>query len=231
MSLSLSFFSLSLTFFDRYKNGTPCAPTLASRCLVSFVPFSARFGFALRAFNLFAPSPYTSLYIWLCMCVCVCSLRFVYVSYWFSTNTHTHARLRTHSHILTMMGREAHREGGWKNDRDRERERRSPYILAHKMVVMLSVRYMTVGGQIYSRISFRSDDDNDDIPSSSISTQLRRYDFSSSSISTINCSYCYCCRFFPYRYNNDYNSYRFLCQYMNVYASPETVKMCHASLQ
>jgi hypothetical protein len=62
MSLSIFFFSLS-HFFDRYKNGTPCAPILASRCLVSFVPFSARFGFALRAFNLFAPSPCTSLCI------------------------------------------------------------------------------------------------------------------------------------------------------------------------
>jgi hypothetical protein len=63
LCVSLSF-SLSLShFFDRYKNVTPCAPTLASRCLVSFVPFSARFGFALRAFNLFAPSPCTSLCI------------------------------------------------------------------------------------------------------------------------------------------------------------------------
>jgi hypothetical protein len=34
-------------------------------------------------------------------------------------------------------------------------------------------------GQTHSRISFRSDDDNDDIPSSSTFTQLRRYGFSS----------------------------------------------------
>jgi hypothetical protein len=118
------------------------------------------------------------------------------------------------------MGREAHREGGWKNDNDRERKKITLYIyiyiyiLAHKMTVMLSTRYMTVGGQIYSRISFRSDDDNDGIPSSSISTQLRGYDFSSS-ISIIYCSYC--SLLFSYQYSSDYNSYRFLCQYINVY--------------
>jgi hypothetical protein len=79
---------------------------------------------------------------------------------------HTHACALTHtySHIQTMMGREAHRGGGWKNDNERERERRSPYILPHKMTVMLFAGYMTVGGQMYSRISFRSDDDNVDVP-------------------------------------------------------------------
>jgi hypothetical protein len=45
------------------------------------------------------------------------------------THTHTHARLRIHSHIQTMMGREAHREGGWKNDDDkREREKEDHLI-------------------------------------------------------------------------------------------------------
>ena len=46
------------------------------------------------------------------------------------------------------------------------------------MTVMLFARYTTVGGQAYSRISFRSDDDNDDVPSSGgTSAQLRRDEF------------------------------------------------------
>jgi hypothetical protein len=214
VSLSLAF-SLSL-FFDRYKNGTPCAPTLASRCLVSFVPFSARFGFALRAFNLFAPSPCTSLCIWVCICVCV-RVRFALcMSAIDSLQTHTRMRACTHTHTYRRWWEERHTEKVGGRMTTGERERRSPYIMAHKMTVMLPARWMTVGREgpkIRSRISFRSDDDNDDVSSSSISTQLRRYDFFSLYLS-------FTARipiFFPYRYNNYYNFDRFLCQHMNVY--------------
>lgn len=115
-SLSSLFFS---HFFDRYKNGTPCAPTLASRCLVSFVPFSTRFGFALRAFNLFAPSPCMSMCIRLCVCVfallCVCQLLILY--------KHTHACAL--AHILTHIDGDGKRGTlrRWVEERQRWRER------------------------------------------------------------------------------------------------------------
>ena len=143
---------------------------LYSRRVVSFRLFrSRRFGFALRAFNLFAPSPYTSMCV--LVSLCLCQLLILY------KHTYTCAL----AHTLTHTDDDGKRGTPRRWVEERKRERRSPYIiLAHKMVVMLSARYMTVGGQIYSRISFRSDDDNDDIPSSSISTQLRGYDFSSS---------------------------------------------------
>ena len=100
-----------------------------SRRVVSFRLFRSRRGsVSLCALLIFLPLHRIRLCVYDCVCVCVCSLCFVYVSYWFSTNTHTHARLRTHSHILTMMGREAHREGGWKNDREREREKEDHLI-------------------------------------------------------------------------------------------------------
>jgi hypothetical protein len=234
MCMSLSpFFSRALShFFDRYKNGTPCAPILASRCLVSFVPFSARFGFALRAFNLFAPSPCTSLCIWVYVCVrfalCMSAI----------DSLQTHTRMRACTHTLTHISDDGKRgtPRRWVEERQWQRKKEDHlihiyiYILAHKMTVMLSTRYMTVGGQIYSRISFRSDDDNDDVPSSSISTQLRRYDFffyiyhlllvflffslidTTTTITLIG--------FFA-------NIWMCIC----VHASPETVKMCYASLQ
>ena len=124
-----------------------CAPTLTSRCLISFVPFSARFGFALRAFNLFAPSPCTSMCIheW----VCICSFLSLCMSAIDSLQTHTHARLRTYSHIETRMGREAHREGGWKNDieaekrRQRQRQKITFYIRVHTCMYT----YINIGTQ------------------------------------------------------------------------------------
>ncbi len=231
VSLSL-FFSLSLSLTFLIDTKTARRVRQHSRRVVSFRLFRSRRGsVSLCALLIFLPLHRIRLCIYDCVCVCVfaslcvCQLLILY--------KHTHACALAHTLTHTDDDGKRGTPRRWVEERqrkkDRERERRSPYILAHKMVVMLSARYMTVGGQIYSRISFRSDDDNDDVPSSSISTQLRRYDFSSS-IYTIDYLYC-CCLFFSYQYNNDYNSYRFLCQYMNVYASPETVKMCHASLQ
>ncbi len=97
--------------------------------------------------------------------------------------------------------------------RERERKKITLYIGAQDDYYAVCSIYDCWGAKIYSCISFRSDDDNDDVPSSSISTQLRRYDFFSS-ISIVYCSY-YC--IFSYRYNSDYNSYRFPCHHMNVY--------------
>lgn len=107
------------------------------------------------------------------------------------------------------MGREAHREGGWKNDseretkrergeREEEEEKEDHLIRIDAQDGCYAVCWIDdCWGQICSRISFRSDDDNDDVPLSSISTQLRRYDFLST-ISTIQClpSYCCSCLFF-----------------------------------
>lgn len=144
--------------------------------------------------------------------VCVCVRFALCMSAIDSLQTHIHMRACAHTHTYRRWWEERHTEKVGGRTTVKKRERRSPYIiLAHKMVVMLSVRYMTVGGQIYSRISFRSDDDNDDVPWSSISPQLRRYDF----------FFLYICHwllvllpsffsFFLSRYNSDYNSYRFL---------------------
>lgn len=64
-------------------------------------------------------------------------------------------------------------------------------------------------GQEYSRISFRSDDDNDDVLPSNTFTQLRRYDFSS----TFILHYPYALSSFSQHNNN--NSYRFFYHPMN----------------
>ena len=132
LSLSLNP-SLAFSFFscDRYKNGMSCTLILALR-VVSFRLFRSRwFGFALHAFNLFAPYRIRP-------CICVCSFCFVFVSYWFSTNTHTHTYFGcafAHTHIETMMGREAHRGSGRKNERtseanERKQEKITSYINA-----------------------------------------------------------------------------------------------------
>ena len=125
LSLSPSFF-LSLFLIDT-KRQAVCAyiHVALSRFVCSVLDGSV----SLCALLIFLP-PYR---IRLCVCararVCVRSLRstrFVYVSYWFSTNTRARSRLRTHSHLQTMMGREAHRGGGWKmKERERETKRRS----------------------------------------------------------------------------------------------------------
>lgn len=72
------------------------------------------------------------------------------------THTHTHtSRARLRTHIETMMGREAHRGSGRKNERvkqTRESKRRSPLILMHKMIVMLfaSMIYNGWGASTFS---------------------------------------------------------------------------------
>jgi hypothetical protein len=153
------------------------------------------------------------------MSVCVCVRFALCMSAIDSLQTHTRMRACAHTHTYRRWWEEGHTEevGGRTTAREREKESKRKkitlYILAHKTTVMLFAWYMTVGGQIQARISFRSDDDNDDVSSSSISTQLRRYDFFSLYLS-------FTARipiFFPYRYNNYYNFDRFLCQHMNVY--------------
>jgi len=108
-----SYFLFSYFYFDRYKkkkNGTSYTLTLTtSRCLVSFVPFSTWLGFALRTFNLFAPSLHSSLcirvyificvYIYVCVCVCVCVRFVLYMSAIDSLQTYTcmRAYMRTYN--------------------------------------------------------------------------------------------------------------------------------------
>jgi hypothetical protein len=87
-------FSFSLVFF-LIDTKTACRVRLYSRRVVSFRLFrSRRFGFALRAFNLFAPSPYTCM----CMCalvsLCLCQLLILYKH----THTHTCVRACAHTH-------------------------------------------------------------------------------------------------------------------------------------
>ena len=103
-------------FFDRYK--TARRVRLYSRRFVSFRLFrSRRFGFALRAFNLFASSPYTSM----CMLVslCLCQLLILY------KHTHTRMRACAHTHKCIYVDDDGKRDTPkkWVEERERESKR------------------------------------------------------------------------------------------------------------
>lgn len=184
--LSLSF-SLSPIFLIHAKTARRVGQY--SRRVVSFRLFRSRRGsVSLCALLIFLPLHR----IRLCVYDCVCA-RFAWCMSAIDS-LQTHAHLRTHSHIETM-GREAHREGGWKNDSEWEREKEDHLIYVDAQDGCYAVcGIYNCWGQIGSRISFRSDDDNDDVPPSSISTQLRRYGFSSS-ISPLHGLSCRCLSF------------------------------------
>jgi len=176
MCVSL-FFSLSLTFLIDTK--TARRVRQHSRRVVSFRLFRSRRGsVSLCALLIFLPLHRVRLCVYECVCVfallCVCQLLILY--------KHTHACALTHT--LTHTDNDGKRgtprrwvEERRRQERERERKKITLYIGAQDDYYAVCSIYDCWGAKIYSRISFRSDDDNDDVPSSSISTQLRRYDF------------------------------------------------------
>ncbi len=166
---------------------------LYSRRSVSFRLFrSRRFGFALRAFNLFASSPYTSM----CMLasLCLCQLLILY----------KHTRACALAHILTYIVDDGKRGTPRKWVEERERERRSPHTLVHKMIVMLFARYTTVGGKRI--LAFRSVQMTTMMMSCRVALlhSYGWYDFSSALI--LNCPYA----LFSFCQYINYNAYRFI---------------------
>jgi hypothetical protein len=137
-------------------------------------------------------------YVYVFASHCVCQLLILY--------KHTHACSLTHTLTHTDDDGKRGTSKRWVEERQRERERKkiTLYIGAQDDCYAVCSIY-DCRGQMHSRISFRSDDDNVDVPSSGNSTQLRRYGFSS--ISIIYYSYC---SLFSYQYDNYHNSYRFL---------------------
>ena len=235
-SLSLSFF---LSFFDRYK--TASRVRLYSRRVVSFRLFrSRRFGFALRAFNLFAPLPYSSLCMRTRVCafaslyaLCLCQLLILY------KHTHTYASERaseralslthTHTHTYRRWWEERHTDevgGKWKREREREDHcdvvrlindsgRKSGWrdkrILPFRSIRLTAFSRMIVprsSGKMISLCYFILS-----YPWLTIS-----FLFSSS-------------RAYKWHLYVHIGTYIFLSMRVCVWASPETMKMCHASLQ
>jgi hypothetical protein len=132
------------------------------------------------------------------MSVCVCvrvALHALCMSAIDSLQTHIHTSMR--SRTLTHTDDDGKRGTSRRWVEERKRERRSPPILAHKMIVMLFARWRRpVEWHFYA--------------------VTERWFFSSSSTSSI----LYCpvwLSFFLSIHNNYYNSYRFLCYHMNVY--------------
>jgi hypothetical protein len=117
------------------------------------------------------------IYDCVCVCVfaslCVCQLLILY------KHTHACALAHTFTHIDDHGKRGTPRRWVEERQRERERERKkiTLYIGAQDDCYAVCSIYDCWGVKIHSRISFRSDDDNDGVPSRSISTQLRRYDF------------------------------------------------------
>jgi hypothetical protein len=136
--------------------------------------------------------------------LCVCQLLILY------KHTYTRVCARAHSHIQTMMGREAHRGGGWKNEREKEDHLqywRTRWLLCCLLDIWL------LGAKASSHfVPFRWRRPVE----WHFYAVTERWFFSSSSTSSI----LYCpvwLSFFLSIHNNYYNSYRFLCYHMNVY--------------
>lgn len=123
MSFSFSLcLCLSLVFSFLIDTKTACRVRLYSRRVVSFRLFrSRRFGFALRAFNLFCP---LTVYVYVCMCalvsLCLCQLLILY--------KHTHTRALTHT--LTHIDDDGKRGTPRKWVEERVREKITSYINA-----------------------------------------------------------------------------------------------------
>lgn len=217
-----------------------CANILASRCLVSFVPFSARFGFALRAFNLFAPSPCMSMCIWVCVfaSLCVCQLLILY--------KHTHACALAHT--LTHIGGDGKRgtlrrwveERQRKRERERERKKITLYYWHTRWLLCCLLDICLLEANAFSHfVPFRWWQWWRPVEWHFYVVTPTWFFF------LLYLSFTGCVAlFFSYLDKNYYSSYRFHCYNINmsiyiyvcvcecvcVCASPETVKMCHASL-
>jgi hypothetical protein len=187
---------------------------LYSRRVVSFRLFrSRRFGFALRAFNLFC---LLTVYVYVYVCA-----RFVLsLSAIDSLQTHTRMRACAHTHTYRRWWEEGHTEevGGRTTARERERgrvrERRSPYIYWRTRRLLCCLLDIWLLGGKY-KLAFRS------VPMTTMMTfgrvvLLRSY---GDMISLLYTSYTsrIALFFFSYRYNNYYNSHKFLCHHINVY--------------